>query len=114
MRPDVRETVLGRTRSIVRANLPRLEAWIEAHPYFRYVRPVAGAIAYVGYDLPIRSPALAERIRTEQSVLLVPGAMFGLKKGIRFGFGYDIEYTMKGLARVDDTLADVLSSTATQ
>jgi aspartate/methionine/tyrosine aminotransferase len=112
MRPDVRENVLGRTRSIVRANLPRLEAWIEAHPYFHYVRPLAGAIAYVAYDLPVRSPELAERIRVEQSVLLVPGAMFGLKKGIRFGFGYDIEYTMKGLARVDGTLADVVSSVA--
>ena len=112
MRPDVRENVLGRTRSIVRANLPQLEAWIEAHPYFHYVRPLAGAIAYVAYDLPVRSPELAERIRGEQSVLLVPGAMFGLKKGVRFGFGYDIEYTMKGLARVDGTLADVVSSMA--
>jgi hypothetical protein len=38
-------------------------------------------------------------------VLLVPGSMFGLKRGLRFGFGYDIEHTMKGLARVDDVLA---------
>ena len=30
-------------------------------------------------------------------MLLVPGDMFGLGKGIRFGFGYDIEKTMKGL-----------------
>jgi hypothetical protein len=40
-------------------------------------------------------------------VLLVPGSMFGLKKGIRFGFGYDIEHTLKGLARVDGTLAAI-------
>jgi aspartate/methionine/tyrosine aminotransferase len=107
MRPDVRENILARTRAIVRANLPPLEGWIAAHPYFRHVRPIAGAIVYVKYDLPIRSQELVERIRLEQSVLLVPGAMFGLKKGIRFGFGYDIEHTLKGLARVDATLSAV-------
>jgi aspartate/methionine/tyrosine aminotransferase len=61
----------------------------------------------VKYDLPIASPDLVERIRLDQSVLLVPGSMFGLKKGIRFGFGYDVEHTQKGLARVDATLAAV-------
>jgi len=109
MAPGVRENILARTRRIIRANLPRLEEWIGAHDEFRYVRPEAGAIAYVGYDLPIRSTDLAERIREQVSVLLVPGEMFGLKKGkgIRFGFGYDIEHTMKGLARVDEVLAEV-------
>jgi aspartate/methionine/tyrosine aminotransferase len=107
MRPDVRENIIARTRAIVRANLPPLEAWIAAHAYFRYVRPIAGAIAYVKYDLPIDPRELIERIRLEQSVLLVPGPMFGLKKGIRFGFGYDIEHTLKGLSRVDSTLEAV-------
>jgi hypothetical protein len=109
MQPDVRENILGRTRAIVRANLPRLEEWIAEHPFFSYVRPVAGAIAYVEYDLPVSSTELVEQIRKEQSVLLVSGEMFGLGKGIRFGFGYDIEHTMKGLARVDQTLAAVAS-----
>jgi len=107
MRPDVRENIIARTRAIIRSNLPALEDWIGAHPYFRYVRPVAGAIVYAKYDLPVRSDELVERIRLEQSVLLVPGTMFGLKKGIRFGFGYDIEHTLKGLGRVDATLAAV-------
>jgi aspartate/methionine/tyrosine aminotransferase len=107
MRPDVRENILARTRAIVRANLPPLEGWIQAHPSFRYVRPIAGAIVYVKYDLPIASADLVDRIRLDQSVLLVPGSMFGLKKGIRFGFGYDVEHTLKGLARVDATLAAV-------
>jgi len=105
--PDVRERIFERTRSIVRTNLPHLEEWIARHPYLGYVRPVAGAIAYARYDLPISSTALVERIRQEQSVLLVPGDMFGLKKGLRFGFGYDVEHTLKGLARVDDTLSAI-------
>jgi len=106
MHPVVRQNILARTRGIVRANLPHLETWLGSHgERFRWVRPQAGAIAYAKYDLPIRSADLVERIREEASVLLVPGSMFGLKRGLRFGFGYDIEHTMKGLARVDDVLA---------
>jgi len=108
MLPEMRETILARTRRIIRAHLPRLESWIHTHDdIFRYVRPVAGAIAYVGYDLPIGSTELVDRIRTEGSVLLVPGDMFGIGKGIRFGYGMEIEKTLEGLARVDEVLAKV-------
>ena len=68
---------------------------------------MAGAIQYAKYDLPVSSSTLVERIREERSVLLVPGDMFGLKKGIRFGFGYDIERTLKALALVDEVLAEI-------
>jgi hypothetical protein len=105
MEPTVRENILARTRGIIRANLPHLEAWIRQQgDVFTYARPVAGAIAYVKYDLPIRSTDLVDRVREERSVLLVPGDMFGIGKGVRFGFGYDIEHTMKGLAQAEDLL----------
>jgi aspartate/methionine/tyrosine aminotransferase len=105
MEPPTREWVLDRTRTIVRRQLPRLEEWIASHgDLFSYVPPSAGAIAYVEYDLPIGSTDLIERIRTEASVLLVPGDMFGLDRGIRLGYGMDIEHTLKGLARVDEVL----------
>jgi aspartate/methionine/tyrosine aminotransferase len=105
MEPTVRENIFARTRAIIRANLPHLEAWIRKQgDVFSYARPVAGAIAYVKYDLPVGSTELVDRVREERSVLLVPGDMFGIGKGVRFGFGYDIEHTMKGLARAEDLL----------
>jgi aspartate/methionine/tyrosine aminotransferase len=105
MEPERREWILARTREIIRRQLPPLEDWIHSHDdVFHYARPAAGAIAYVAYDLPQSSMELIDRIRTEQSVLLVPGDVFGLDKGIRIGFGYDIEHTLKGLARVDEVL----------
>jgi aspartate/methionine/tyrosine aminotransferase len=105
MDPVVRENIFARTRAIIRGNLPHLETWIQAQgDVFTYARPVAGAIAYVKYDLPVGSTKLVDRVREERSVLLVPGDMFGLRKGIRFGFGYDIEHTMKGLAQAEDLL----------
>ena len=111
MQPDVRESIFARTRGIIRANLPPLEEWIAAQgELLTYVRPVAGAIAYVKYGLPIRSTRLVDRIREEQSVLLVSGDMFGLGKGFRIGFGFDVEQTRKGLERVAAVLADVAAS----
>ena len=108
MQPEVREAILARTRAIIRANYPQLESWMRTHSdIFAWARPVAGAIAYATYDLPIGGTALVERIRRERSVLLVPGKMFGIGKGLRFGFGYDIEHTLKGLAKVDEVLVEV-------
>jgi aspartate/methionine/tyrosine aminotransferase len=108
MQPRNRRWILARTRGIIRKHLPQLEDWLGTHAdIFRYVRPVAGAITYVEYDLPVASSDLTERIRAERSVLLVPGDMFGLGTGIRFGYGFDMEHTLKGLARVDEVLNDI-------
>jgi hypothetical protein len=108
MEPATRERVLARTRRIVRANLPPLEAWLRSHgDLFEYIPPVAGAIAFARTPGLASTVDLVERIRTEASVLLVPGEMFGYDPGIRFGFGYDVERTLKGLERVDDVLASL-------
>jgi aspartate/methionine/tyrosine aminotransferase len=113
MQPEVREAILARTRFIIRTNYPTLEAWLETHrDIFTWERPDAGAIAYAKVDLPLKSADLAERIRTERSVLLVPGEMFGLKKGLRFGFGYDMDHTLKALSLVDDVLTDAVDPQA--
>jgi aspartate/methionine/tyrosine aminotransferase len=102
MEPVRREQVLERTRAIVRRNLPRLEAWIHSHDdIFSYIPPVAGAITFFRYKLPISSAALFDRLRKEQSVLITPGDHFGLGRYIRVGYGYDVDYTLRGLARVD-------------
>ena len=77
MEPSRRERILARTRRILRTNLPVLEEWIgERSDVFDYIAPVAGAIAYMGYRLPIRSTALVDRLRVEQSVLLCSGDQF--------------------------------------
>jgi DNA-binding transcriptional MocR family regulator len=105
MEPARREAVLARTRQIIRHNLPVLEAWIsEQGDLFDYVRPVAGAIAYLRYDLPIASTELVDRIRMEQSVLVVPGEQFGMGNELRIGFGSDPDHLRKGLERVGETL----------
>ena len=72
MEPTRRERILARTRGIIRANLPELEGWLMDEPALRYVRPVAGAIAFAEVDLPMPTREIVERIRLDRSVLLVP------------------------------------------
>jgi len=108
MRSERREELLERTRAIIRRNLPRLETWIRSHDdILDYVPPQAGAIALVKYDLPIASTALFDRLRTRHSVLITPGSHFGIGRYIRIGFGYDIELTLRALARVDEAFAEI-------
>lgn len=102
MEPARREELLGRTRAILRRQLPVLEGWIaERAGVFDWIPPRAGAIAFTPYRLAISPAALAERIRREQSVLIVPGDMLGGGRALRFGFGYDVVRLREGLARVD-------------
>lgn len=109
MEPERREQVLERTRTIIRRNLPRLESWIHSHDdIFTYIPPVAGAITFFKYKLPISSAALFDRLRKERSVLITPGDHFGVGRYIRVGYGYDVDYTLCGLARVDLTLQELM------
>jgi aspartate/methionine/tyrosine aminotransferase len=110
LEPGRREEIFARTREIIRRNLPVLEEWIDAHGgLFDYIRPVAGAIAFLGYDLPIGSLELVDRIRAEQSVLVVPGEQFGMGNYLRIGFGSDVDLTVKGLERIGETLRELSS-----
>lgn len=112
MVPERREQIFARTRTILRTNLPRLEQWIRGHAdILDYIRPVAGAIVLVKYRLPIPSVRLFDRLRLEYSVLITPGAHFGIGKYIRIGYGYDIDRTLAGLARVDKLLAELRPAT---
>ena len=105
LEPPRRNQLIERTRSILRRQLPRLESWIHKHDdIFSYIPPVAGAIAYPRYKLPISSIALMNRVMKEQSVLIMPGEFFGMGKYLRLGYGYDLDYTLRGLARVDEVL----------
>jgi aspartate/methionine/tyrosine aminotransferase len=111
MEPVRREAILARNRRIIRANLSVMEEWMNEYNHlFHYARPVAGAIAYFEYDFPIDSATLIDRLRKESSVLLVPAEQFGLKKGIRVGYGYDIQRTMKGLALMEKTVRRLVKS----
>jgi hypothetical protein len=87
LEPHVRPRLLERTRTIIRAGLATLTAWMSDEGGFHWRDPDAGAICLVRYDAPIDSAELAEQLRMRHSVLIVPGAHFKLGPFIRFGIG---------------------------
>jgi aspartate/methionine/tyrosine aminotransferase len=105
LRPDVRPRILSRTRSIVNGNFAVLEEWMRRHgAAFRLVPPRAGALAYPRYSWPLNSTRLVERLRDEQSVLVVPGDQFGMDSFLRIGLGNEPQDLRAGLERIDRVL----------
>lgn len=85
--PAVRPRILERTRSYLHEGAQILEQWFEQQGIFSYRRPDAGAIYYAHYDLPVDSAELAERLRADYSVLIVPGDHFRMGHYLRIGYG---------------------------
>lgn len=108
LEPDRRKKILARTRSILQKNYPLVRDWIEAHgSMFSHVPPAAGAICYIRYSLDINSSKLAERLRKEKSVLVIPGDQFGMDGYIRIGTGPPRDYMVGGLNRIDELLNEI-------
>lgn len=105
--PERRVRLLERTRTILRRNLPLIEAWLRDAGGFHWITPEAGAIIYVRYDHPINSTTLVTRLREEKSVLIVPGDHFGMDGYLRLGFGEPPEYNRAGLDRLKELLASL-------
>jgi len=106
--PKRREKIFTRTRGIIRKNYPILRDWLDAHgSLFSHVPPTAGAICFVKYGMKINSTELAERLRKDKSVLVVPGDHFGMDGYMRLGTGPPTEYLLRGLERVDGLLREL-------
>jgi aspartate/methionine/tyrosine aminotransferase len=107
----VRTQLYARTRSVLRENLPALEAWAaEMGDFFEYTPPQAGAIVFMKYNSDAKSIPMCERILKEQSTLIVPGLHFGLESYIRVWLGSKPEYLRDGLARLRAGLAPLVGA----
>ncbi len=115
LEPKKRHQILERTRTILRGQLPLVEQWVEKQGgLFSMVRPQAGAIAYLRYNMDVSSTELITRLREEKSVLVVPGDHFGMDHYLRIGFGYDRENLTKGLELFSELLENIRSEVATK
>ena len=57
--------------------------------------------------MKINSSELAERLRREKSVLIVPGDHFSMDGYMRIGTGLPTDYLLEGLGRVDELLRKI-------
>ncbi|MDX1675130.1 MAG: aminotransferase class I/II-fold pyridoxal phosphate-dependent enzyme [Longimicrobiales bacterium] len=102
LRDDIRPRLIERARRIVREGYDTVARWVEDAETFRLPSHEAGAVCFPSYALPIESGALAERLRAEQDVLVVPGSHFGLGKYLRLGLGVPQVELEPALRRVGD------------
>ncbi|MEN8145608.1 MAG: aminotransferase class I/II-fold pyridoxal phosphate-dependent enzyme [Gemmatimonadota bacterium] len=88
LQPEVRAALLSRTRGILVQNLALVSEWVAAlGSAFTFRPPDAGAICYLRYAFESNSTELAEQLRMNQSLLIVPGDHFGMDGYLRLGFG---------------------------
>lgn len=105
-----RERCYARTREILVHNLPIAREWIASFgERVTWREPEAGAIALINYDAPVPSLEIAERIRTRQSTLVVPGSHVGLEGYLRIWLGGREDFLREGLRRIGAELTQILS-----
>jgi aspartate/methionine/tyrosine aminotransferase len=106
VRPDNRERLFARTRGILADNLSIMTDWIRSFgALLSCVPPQAAAIALVKYAADVPSYDLCERIRRNQSTLVVPGIHVGLEGYLRLWFGGRPDFIREGLRRIGVELA---------
>jgi len=106
LRPQKRRSLLERQRRISREGRQVCEAWLaEQGGRFSAAPAAATCIAFVRFGLPLGSFELAERIRTEASVLVAPGAFLGAEQHLRITLGYEPEKVREALRRIGEVAA---------
>jgi aspartate/methionine/tyrosine aminotransferase len=99
--PENRERLYARTRAILRHNLPIMRGWIESFSgQLEFREPRAGALCLVRYHSSMPSYPLCERVRINQSVLIVPGVHLGLEGFVRLWLGGRPDFLGEGLRRI--------------
>jgi aspartate/methionine/tyrosine aminotransferase len=99
--PTNRDKCYARTRAVLNHNLPIAREWAAAfNGFFDWREPEAGAIALMKYNSSTPSVEWCERIRKNQSTLIVPGAQLGVEGYVRIWLGAREDYLREGLRRI--------------
>lgn len=97
-----KEKILERNRAILRHNLPVLERWVEGEKHVSFVKPKAGTMALVYYDVDMPSTLFCHRMYYETGAFTVPGDCFDEPFSFRVGYGHDAETLERGLQAVSE------------
>ena len=90
---------------MLNTNLQIAREWVASlDGFLEWREPDAGAIALMKYRAEAGSIELAERIRTRQSTLVVPGKMLGIEGFLRIWLGAREDYLREGLRRIAEEL----------
>jgi len=106
-----RERCYARTREILKHNLPIAREWVARFGgRVTWREPQAGAIALIKCESTVPSVEIADRVRTRQNTLIVPGSHVGLEGYLRIWLGGREEFLREGLRRIGIELGQIFSS----
>src|SRR5262249_19122823 len=108
--PETRLRIRQRVQRVLNENYPVVQSWVRQHSsHFRHVPPVAGGIAWVGYNFDWPADQMAEELRRRKGLLIVPGTQFGsgFENFFRIGFAGETEHLKQGLQRFSELLAEM-------
>jgi aspartate/methionine/tyrosine aminotransferase len=107
LRPERRAKILDRNRTMLNENLIAVKEWLDSYgDLFEYVDPKGGGMLFIKYNIDINSTELAEWLRTEKSVFILAGDVYGMDKHFRIGIGERKDYILQGLERIKDALKE--------
>lgn len=91
------DKIIKRSRKIINTNRQILIEWLKKEPLVECVVPEVGTIAFLKYNLPIKSKELCIELQKDTGVFFVPGACFNQEYHLRFGFANKSEDIKAGL-----------------
>ena len=99
--------VMKRTSGLHEWLLRSVTQWLDQYgDLFEYHAPKAGGMLFIKYNLDINSTELAEWLRTEKSVFILAGDVYGMDHHFRIGIGERKDYILNGLDRIKEALKE--------
>ena len=102
-----KDKILARNQKIVRDNLAILDEWVTKEPHISYVKPQAGTVTLLYYDLDRSSRELCLDLIDNHSLLFTPGDCFEFEGCVRIGYGCSTEELIAGLNKFSEYLATI-------
>lgn len=101
------DTLLARSKTIVRENLTILDNWMSTQPHLSYLKPQAGTTALLFYDFEMDSYEFCKDLYHQTGVFLTPGECFEEQQCVRIGYASDLQTLIDGLNALGNYLTKI-------
>lgn len=97
---EYKEPIIARSKSVIKENLNIVDEWILRNPGFSYVKPKAGSVIVIKYDLNMPSREFCKKLLDSKGVLVIPGSVLDIEGHFRVGIGNNSDNLKIALDRI--------------
>jgi aspartate/methionine/tyrosine aminotransferase len=95
-----KDQIIDRSLDIIKTNVEIIESWLDENKGFSYVKPKAGPVIVIKFDLDMPSEEFCMRLLHDEGVLVIPGGRLDIESHFRVGIGNDTQNLKEGLKRI--------------